>query len=105
MRKAQFPSAFKLLAICAVVALWNAPVAQATTETVLYTFPANGLSGALPVSRLISDTAGNLYGTTELGGASGQGTVFELSPGTGGDLDRKRPLQLQRQVFQRWRSP
>ncbi len=30
------------------------------------------------------DEAGNLYGTTEFGGASGVGTVYELSPGQNG---------------------
>ena len=29
------------------------------------------------------DSSGNLYGTTELGGASGDGTVFELASGSG----------------------
>jgi uncharacterized repeat protein (TIGR03803 family) len=33
---------------------------------------------------LITDSAGNLYGTTELGGAKNQGTVFELSPTSDG---------------------
>ena len=31
-------------------------------------------------SGLIMDRAGNLYGTTQFGGANGGGTVFELSP-------------------------
>jgi uncharacterized repeat protein (TIGR03803 family) len=29
---------------------------------------------------LIADSAGNLYGTTQIGGASGNGVVFKLSP-------------------------
>jgi uncharacterized repeat protein (TIGR03803 family) len=29
---------------------------------------------------MIADAAGNLYGTTYGGGASGQGTVFQLDP-------------------------
>ncbi len=33
---------------------------------------------------LIADQSGNLYGTTELGGPNGWGTVFELSPSNGG---------------------
>jgi uncharacterized repeat protein (TIGR03803 family) len=38
------------------------------------------LDGAIPRCDLIADANGNLYGTTQSGGANGQGTVFELSP-------------------------
>ena len=37
-----------------------------------------------PVASLIFDASGNLYSTTVLGGNYGYGTVFELSPKTGG---------------------
>ena len=54
------------------------------TETVLHNF-GNGTDGALPAAGLIFDAAGNLYGTTEVGGFYGDGTVFELTPnGSGG---------------------
>jgi uncharacterized repeat protein (TIGR03803 family) len=54
------------------------------TETVLHNFGI-GTDGALPSSGLTFDTAGNLYGTTFVGGAPGYGTVFELLPdGSGG---------------------
>jgi len=48
----------------------------------LYKFctEANCLDGSGPVGNLVIDTSGNLYGTTLLGGAHGQGTAFELSP-------------------------
>ena len=36
--------------------------------------------GALPAAGLVSDNSGNLYGTTDVGGTNGYGTVFELSP-------------------------
>ena len=39
-----------------------------------------GTNGTLPLSTLIADSAGNLYGTTVYGGANNAGTVFELSP-------------------------
>ncbi|HTZ98358.1 MAG TPA: choice-of-anchor tandem repeat GloVer-containing protein [Terriglobales bacterium] len=56
------------------------------TETVLYTFCAesNCTDGANPFSGLIFDALGNLYGTTYVGGDSGDGVVFELSPTSSG---------------------
>jgi len=48
-------------------------------ETVLYTF-TGGADGSHPDSALIRDAAGNLYGTTQDGGAFGLGTVFVVSP-------------------------
>jgi uncharacterized repeat protein (TIGR03803 family) len=50
------------------------------TEKVLHSFSDNGKDGVTPYSGLISDAAGNLYGTTYFGGASGGGTVFEIKP-------------------------
>jgi uncharacterized repeat protein (TIGR03803 family) len=35
------------------------------------------------------DSNGNLWGTTLVGGASGYGTVFELSPAAGGTWTQK----------------
>jgi uncharacterized repeat protein (TIGR03803 family) len=44
----------------------------------------NGANGSAPESSLIMDGSGNLYGTTNSGGASGKdGTVFELAHGSG----------------------
>ncbi len=53
-------------------------VALDGTETVLYAF-RNVSDGAGPVAGLITDRAGNLYGTTFAGGTGG-GTVFKLAP-------------------------
>ena len=50
-------------------------------EAVLYAF-TGGSNGGLPLAGLIADSNGNLYGTTNGGGASNAGTVFELT-GTG----------------------
>jgi uncharacterized repeat protein (TIGR03803 family) len=51
------------------------------TLTTLASF--NGTDGANPYAGLIADGSGNLYGTTYGGGASGDGTVFELAHGSG----------------------
>jgi uncharacterized repeat protein (TIGR03803 family) len=40
----------------------------------------NGTDGANPYGSLIADANGDLFGTTSSGGASGDGTVFELTP-------------------------
>jgi uncharacterized repeat protein (TIGR03803 family) len=51
----------------------------AHVETVLYAFKG-GSDGAEPFAGLISDKAGNLYGTTQGGGSNDFGTVFRLAP-------------------------
>src|SRR5262249_50285683 len=43
----------------------------------------NGTNGSSPEAGLIMDSSGNLYGTTNSGGASKDGTVFELAHGNG----------------------
>ena len=53
------------------------------TEKVLYSFAGGSSSGANPGAGLIADASGNLYGTTILGGAAGNGTVFELVNSSG----------------------
>jgi uncharacterized repeat protein (TIGR03803 family) len=50
------------------------------TITALASF--DGKDGADPYAGLIMDSSGNLYGTTTDGGASGDGTVFELANGS-----------------------
>ncbi|MGH6878073.1 MAG: choice-of-anchor tandem repeat GloVer-containing protein [Rhizomicrobium sp.] len=54
-------------------------LAAGGTETTLYTF-TGGSDGGDPVGGLLADAAGNLYGTTELGGADSAGAVFMLAP-------------------------
>lgn len=51
---------------------------------VIYTFQG-GDDGVVGIDSggLIFDSAGNLYGTTEMGGTAGFGTVFELTPSGG----------------------
>jgi uncharacterized repeat protein (TIGR03803 family) len=52
------------------------------TATALHTF--DGSDGYEPLSGVVADAAGNLYGTTQLGGTFSEGTLFELSPEAGG---------------------
>jgi uncharacterized repeat protein (TIGR03803 family) len=49
------------------------------TTTVLHSF-TGGADGANPEAGLVWDAQGNLYGTTNDGGAYGCGTVFKLTP-------------------------
>jgi len=49
------------------------------TESVLWNF-TGGSDGGGPISGVIFDSAGNLYGSTNYGGANNFGTVYELSP-------------------------
>ena len=53
------------------------------TENTLYNF-SGGSDGGYPTAGVILDTAGNIYGTTDNGGAYGFGTVFELVAGRNG---------------------
>jgi len=55
--------------------IWN--------KSLLYEFQG-GADGAHPYGELISDGAGNLYGTTDDGGTSDLGTVFKLTAPPGG---------------------
>ena len=70
-------------------------------ESVLYSFAGGIADGANPMGSLVMDSSGNLYGTTEHGGASGHGTVFEITSGgaesllysfAGGPADGALPL-------------
>jgi len=52
---------------------------------VLYSFNSQDkANGESPYGSVILDAAGNLYGTTESGGANDDGEVFELTPSDGG---------------------
>ena len=51
----------------------------AQQDLVTHSF-GNGNDGQKPYASLISDSTGNLYGTTSTDGMYGKGTVFEVSP-------------------------
>jgi uncharacterized repeat protein (TIGR03803 family) len=58
----------------------------AWTESVLYSFKG-GSDGSSPISTLVPDSTGNLYGTSSEGGlATGCscGTIFRLAPSANG---------------------
>jgi uncharacterized repeat protein (TIGR03803 family) len=65
---------FAIVLVAAVVAT---PSVQAKDFKVLYTFTGPP-DGANPFAGLVQDAAGNLYGTTQDGGASNVGTVFKV---------------------------
>jgi uncharacterized repeat protein (TIGR03803 family) len=60
------------------------PSGSGWNESVLYSFSYPGASGCCPYAPLTLDQTGNLYGTTQSGGSTGGGTVYELSPSNGG---------------------
>jgi uncharacterized repeat protein (TIGR03803 family) len=66
---------FCLLTFLLIVA--NISIAHAQTFTVLHSF-TGGSDGGSPYAGVTLDQAGNLYGTTSLGGAGQCGTVFNL---------------------------
>ncbi len=55
----------------------------AYVEQDLYVF-TDGLDGSVPLSGLVSDHSGALYGTTFQGGIAGAGSVFKLTPTASG---------------------
>jgi len=61
------------------------PSAHGWTETVLHSF-VGGTDGSGPISTLVFDAAGSMYGTTSEGGdpGCGCGTIFRLRPTAGG---------------------
>jgi len=71
-------------------AVYVLPAITGTTDNVLYSF-TGGSDGGTPLSTLVLDASGNLWGTTEHGGISlsspctgGCGVVFKLTPIGGG---------------------
>jgi uncharacterized repeat protein (TIGR03803 family) len=80
-----------VLAVFAMATLATGTPATAQIESVLHSFNnSTNLKGGLePNAPLVMDSAGNLYGTTPIGGTNcssqdGCGTVFQLAPKAGG---------------------
>jgi uncharacterized repeat protein (TIGR03803 family) len=70
-----FPARWRAIFV-AIVLFANVAFAS---EYVIYAFPASDSAGAESNGPLVADSAGNLYGTTSVGGTFYKGTVFELS--------------------------
>src|ERR1022692_5071057 len=70
-----------VLVLCATTAI--ALPAQIATLTTIHRFCSQSgcPDGDAPYAGLVQATNGNLYGTTEVGGAHSQGTVFKVTPG------------------------
>src|SRR2546423_10820883 len=66
------------LAVALALVAVATPRAHAQTFSVVHNF-TGGSDGANPLSGFTIDAAGNLYGTTNGGGASGAGTVFKVT--------------------------
>src|ERR1700691_2175957 len=66
-----------LLLLCATTVI----VSSAQTLTTLHSFDVT--DGQVPSAALVQAPNGDLYGTTEQGGASFAGTVFKITPNGG----------------------
>src|SRR5580765_8146514 len=70
---------FQIRALAAsAVFILSLAAATATTTNIIFSF--NEDDGEYADTDLETDSAGNIYGTTVLGGDFGSGTVFKLSP-------------------------
>lgn len=68
------------LTIALTLLVTTAHLSQAQTYSVLYGFAGVPSEGITPSGTLIQDAAGNLYGTTQVGGKNSVGTVFRVTP-------------------------
>jgi uncharacterized repeat protein (TIGR03803 family) len=64
------------------------PGKEPRTERVLYAFTQSAQGANPSAGDLMIDAKGAIYGTTQNGGAYGQGTVFKLSPGKGSGKEK-----------------
>jgi uncharacterized repeat protein (TIGR03803 family) len=77
-RPTTFAASSQFLLLVAITLTLTAGSWAASSEKVLYNFQ-DGADGAAPMSGLISDAHGNLYGTAFIGGEFGAGTAFRLT--------------------------
>jgi uncharacterized repeat protein (TIGR03803 family) len=67
------------LIVILLAPMLSTPLAAAQTFSVVFTF-SDTSQGLAPQGPLLTDAAGNLYGTAGLGGASNYGTVYKVDP-------------------------
>jgi uncharacterized repeat protein (TIGR03803 family) len=82
LRAVSIPLALTIAAVTAAMAQAGTPEAAqpaAVAFNTLYSF-TGGADGGSPLSAVVEDASGNLYGTTAFGGASNCGAVYELMP-------------------------
>ena len=82
------PTYFRLRAV-ATTAVFVLSLATASAATTNVIFSFEGSNGEYADTDLETDGAGNIYGTTVLGGDFGGGTVFQLSPTANGWAPRE----------------
>jgi len=85
IHKNSFPRLAHIALILTLTLTFALPASAAWKEKVLYSFQG-GTDGSVPIGSLIRDSAGNIYGATQQGGATTCrspypcGTVFQLVP-------------------------
>jgi uncharacterized repeat protein (TIGR03803 family) len=77
------PIVGKCSLLCGLLGVAAAGI-PASAQTLIPLVNFNGSNGQYPSAALIADGGGNLFGTTESGGASGDGTVFEIAKTSSG---------------------
>jgi uncharacterized repeat protein (TIGR03803 family) len=83
MKRTNLLSCLLLVFSFAAMTFLYSATSEAQTELTLYNF-TGGSDGGDPLSNLVMDPAGNLYGTTFVAGAYGAGEVFELKHNSNG---------------------
>jgi len=73
-----------VLTILSLAALSVASTSAACAQTLTTLTAFDGTNGSNPEAGLIADVNGNLFGTTNTGGAFGDGTVFEIAKTSSG---------------------
>src|SRR5882672_3906500 len=68
------------IAIKFALVLFTIAVGTAESQTFSTLFNFDNTNGANPYDALVQGRDGSLYGTTYVGGATGQGVVFKISP-------------------------
>jgi uncharacterized repeat protein (TIGR03803 family) len=81
-------SLIALATVLSTALLAASPAWAKSKYKILYSFTGQPDGGGV-YAGVALDGKGNLYGTTSGGGAYGSGTVFELSPGSGGKWSEK----------------